>query len=217
MASIDGARDFMEQEGRICLEKALELSREYKPRLDRIQGIRCYGDELLKIPSVKAIDPLKVLIGVRELSLNGYQVSRILREEYHIQVEMQDENLILAMFSLLHRRADWEQLYLAMHELAGRYRVAHTVPDPICTPPSPPVVLSPRQAFLSPVVRIKLDECRGRVCAELVAAYPPGIPCLVPGELINEEIWDYLYYLKQTGACLQGPEDPDLEYIKVIE
>jgi lysine decarboxylase len=54
------------------------------------------------------------------------------------------------------------------------------------------------------------------VAGELVAAYPPGIPCLIPGELITDEVWDYLHYLKRIGAPIQGPEEPDLEYIKVI-
>jgi len=217
MASIDGAREFMEQQGKTYLEKALGLSREYKTRLNQIPGLRCYEDELLDIPGVKAIDPLKVLIGVRELGLTGYQVSRILREEYRIQVEMQDHNLILAMFSLLHPRETWEKFYRALQDLTDRYRAANSCPVATCIPPSPTVVLSPRKAFYSRSEKLKLTECRGRVCAELIAAYPPGIPCLVPGELINDEIWDYLYYLRQTGACIQGPEDRDLEYIKVIE
>jgi len=216
MASIDLARDFMEREGYIYLERSLEYSREFKSRLNKLKGIRCYGDELLNIPGVKAVDPLKVLIGVQGLSLTGYQLGKILREEYHIQVEMADQNLIMAMFSLLHERADWEQFYLALRDVAKRYPAVGVDQKQVCLPPPTPIILRPRQAFYAATKKVKLSECRNCVAGEMVAAYPPGIPCLIPGELISEEIWEYLYYLKKIGAPIQGPEEPDLEHIKVI-
>ena len=216
MASIDLARDFMERRGYSELERALELSREFKPRLDKIRGIRCYGDELLNIPGVKAVDPLKVLIGVQGLNLTGYQLGKILREEYSIQVEIQEQNLILAMFSPLHLREDWERFYSAIKAAAERYPAVGTAQKPICLPPGWRVILNPQQAFLAGKERVRFTECRGRIAGEMAAAYPPGIPCLIPGELITEEVWDYLHYLKKIDARIQGPEEPDLEYIKVI-
>ncbi len=217
MASIDLARDFMEREGTGYLERALELSREFKPRMDKIQGVRCYGDELLQIRGVKAVDPLKVLIGVQGLSLTGYQVARLLREEHHIQVEMEEQNLILAMFSCLHEREDWERFYLALQELALRYPSLGVDRSPVYQQPLPRIILSPRQAFFAASQKVKLTECRSRVAGEMVAAYPPGIPCLVPGELITDEVWDYLHYLKISGTRVQGPEEPNLEHINVIK
>jgi len=217
MASIDLARDFMEREGHFYLERSLEYAREFKNKMDKIKGIICYGDELLNSPGVKAVDPLKVLIGVQGLSLSGYQLGKLLREEYHIQVELEDQNLILAMFSLLHERADWEQFYLALKDVASRYPAVGLEPHQVCLPPMTQIILSPRQAFFAATEKVKLAECRNRVAGELVAAYPPGIPCLIPGELITDEAWDYLCYLQRIGARIQGPEEPDLEYIRVIE
>jgi lysine decarboxylase len=217
MASIDLARDFMEREGTGCLDRSLELSREFKSRMDKIPGIRCYGDELLQNSGVNAIDPLKVLIGVQGLSITGYMVAHLLREEHHIQVELEDQNLILAMFSFLHVREDWELFHLALNEIALRYPSQSIHKSQIYKAPQPHIILSPRQAFFAGAKRVKLANSRGRVAGEMVAAYPPGIPCLVPGELITDEVWDYLHYLKQIGARIQGPEEPNLEYIKVIE
>ena len=216
MASIDLARDFMEREGHGYLECSLTYSREFKTKLNELKGIRCYGDELLNIAGIRAVDPLKVLVGVQGLSLTGYQLGRLLREEYHIQVEMADQNLILAMFSLLHERADWEQFYWALEDVASRYPAFGKEPNQVCLPPSTPIILSPRQAFFAATRKVKLAECRNRVAGELVAAYPPGIPCLIPGELITDEVWDYLQYLQTIGAPIQGPDEPDLEHIKVI-
>ncbi len=216
MASIDLAREFMEREGTNYLQRSLEWAQEFKPRIDQIPGIRCYGDELLQCPGVTAVDPLKDLIGVQGLGLSGYQLAGILREEYHIQVEMEEQSLILAMFSLLHKREDWARFYQVLKEIALRYPGRDVDRGTVYQSPLPQVILSPRQAFYAASQRVKLAETRGRIAAEMVAAYPPGIPCLAPGELITEEVRDYLYYLQKSGARVQGPEDPNLEHIRVI-
>lgn len=216
LASIDWARDFMQHEGYNYLDRALEYSREFKSRLNQIKGIRCYGEELLNIAGVKAVDPLKILIGVQGLSLTGYQLGKLLRVQYGIQVEIEDQNLILAMFSLLHERDEWERFYLALQDVAGRYSSAGIKQNQVCLPPAPPMILSPRQAFKAAAQKVPLADSRNRVAGEMVVAYPPGIPCLVPGELISEEVYDYLQYLKKTGAHIQGLEEPELEHIKVI-
>lgn len=217
LASMDLARDFMETSGQVYLERSIEYSCEFKDRLKTIKGIRCYDGELLDIPGVKALDPLKILIGVQGLSLDGYQVAHILRTEYHIQVEMAEPNFILAMFSLLHDQVDWEKFYIALKDVASRYPNSGVKASTIFLPPSAPMVYTPRQAFLSTAESVKLIEAKGRLAGEMVAPYPPGIPCLLPGELINDEIWEYLNYLKTIGASLQGPEEPELKHIKVLK
>jgi Arginine/lysine/ornithine decarboxylases len=217
LASIDLARDFMESSGQVYLERAIAYSYEFKNRLKTIKGIRCYDGELLDIPGVQALDPLKILIGVQGLSLDGYQTARILRAEYHIQVEMAEPNFILAMFSLLHNRADWDKFYTALADVACRYPAGGGKElRPVCLPPPAPMVYTPRQAYLAAAEKVGLTEAKGRLAGEMVAPYPPGIPCLLPGELIDDEVWEYLNYLKTTGASLQGPEEPELEHIKVL-
>ncbi|MDD4803112.1 MAG: aminotransferase class I/II-fold pyridoxal phosphate-dependent enzyme, partial [Syntrophomonas sp.] len=181
MASIDLARDFMEREGTTYLNRGLELGQEYRSHIKNIPGIRCYGDDLLQIRGVKALDPLKVLIGVQGLSLTGFQLADRLREEYHIQVETADRNSILAMFSCLHEREDWERFYEALNKLAGAYPANGFKEEMVYQPPLPPVIMSPRQAFFATTEKVKLAECQGRIAGEMVAAYPPGIPSLTAG------------------------------------
>lgn len=217
MASIDWARAYMESCARADLERGLELAEEFKPLLNRIPGLRCHGEEWLQLEGITALDPLKAVIGLPGLSLDGYQLESLLRREYGLQVEMAAENYILVMFSLWHRREDWQRLYVALEDIAGRYKSARPRPGQVVVPPSGRMVMNPRQAFLAPKRTVPLAECRYELAGEMVAAYPPGIPCLLPGEIITEEVWDYLYYLKQTGAGLQGPDRPDLEEIKIID
>jgi arginine decarboxylase len=218
MASIDLARAYMEREGRARLEQGLDLAREFKPRFNEIPGLRCYGDELLKIPGVIDVDPLKVLISLPGLSLSGYQLDLLLGQKYNIQVEMAADNYILAMFSLLHQRDDWQRFYLALQEIACLHKAAGEKRTELVVPPPVGMIeLSPRQAFFAAKRRVALADCRGQVAGEMVAAYPPGIPCLLPGERITEQVWDYLHYLQRTGARIQGPIEADLEHLIIID
>ncbi|HBK54617.1 MAG TPA: arginine decarboxylase, partial [Syntrophomonas wolfei] len=84
-------------------------------------------------------------------------------------------------------------------------------------PPLPCLILAPREAYLAAKKSLPLEECRGAIAGEIIAAYPPGVPCLLPGELIDDTMLDYLRYLKKSGLGLQGPQDPALNYVKIIE
>ena len=64
---------------------------------------------------------------------------------------------------------------------------------------------------------LPIKESAGNVCGEFAMCYPPGIPILAPGELITQEIVEYILFAKDRGCSLQGTEDPNVEYLNVIE
>jgi lysine decarboxylase len=76
--------------------------------------------------------------------------------------------------------------------------------------------MPPREAFLGPSDVIAVDESVGHVSAEAIAGYPPGIPVLLPGERITDEVIEYLRSLKSVGARLHGASDPDFRTINVL-
>lgn len=217
LASMELARLFMEQEGHQHLERASVLSHEYKAKITQIKGLTAYGDELIDRKKITGLDPLKVLISTRELKLNGYQLGSILREKYHIQLEMESPTMIMAMFSLWHEKDDWERLYLALKEVAAAYGCSAIEKHRVEAAPESRMILSPRRAFLAAKKNVPLEKSQGMIAGEIIAAYPPGIPCLFPGELITAEVLDYLGYLSNNKIRIQGPEDIQLKYIKVIE
>ena len=75
---------------------------------------------------------------------------------------------------------------------------------------------APREAFLGASDVVAVDDSIGRVSAEAIAGYPPGIPVLLPGERITDDVIDYLRSLKAVGARLHGASDPDFQTINVI-
>lgn len=219
MASIDLARQLMVEEGFSLLERAWHLSRNFKSRINQIKGLHCFEEEELKtLPGVSGVDPLKVLISTQELSIDGLAVAKLLRQKYRIQLELAAPGIILAMMSIFHEEDDWERLYRALEELAWDYRAKRPASlAEVEIPPPPGLILSPREAYQAAKKPLPLEECGGAIAGEVIAAYPPGIPCLLPGELIDETMLDYLRYLKKSGLRLQGTQDPDLNYVRIIE
>jgi len=216
MASIDIARDWMESHGRQALERALCLSHDYRHKINGIKGISCLSNELL-LPGVEAIDPLKVLISVDNLAEDGIAVAQRLSDEWNIEVEWKSRDIILAMMSIFHDKADWKRLYEALYQISQvvGYKSApkRTVIPPL---PFPQVQMSPREAHFASKTVVPLKDSVGKISGEMVVPYPPGIPCLLPGEKISAEIYMYLDELIKTGCHIQGLEY-NLDKIRIID
>jgi lysine decarboxylase len=84
-------------------------------------------------------------------------------------------------------------------------------------PPIPVVAATPREAFYADTETVPLRESAGRIIAEFIMVYPPGIPILLPGEIIEQESLDYIQQNIEAGLPVQGPEDPSLQTVKVIK
>jgi arginine decarboxylase len=218
LASMDLARHLMQQEGQERLEEARLLAAEYREKIDQLPGLKCLGARL-PIQGVQGLDPLKVLVLTGGLRITGFEVGRIMRQQYNIQVEVEGDHYILAMMSMFHQRRHWERFYRALLTISKEQEGCKENNRGIMpvVPPAPVVMKSPREAFYSESTRVPLAQARNRVSAEIVAAYPPGIPCLLPGEMITEEIWDYLHYIRQAGFRVQGPLDYHLDTIAVLD
>ncbi len=121
------------------------------------------------------------------------------------------------MLSPFHEAEDWERFYLALQEIAAAYAGKKNRLRQVEAPPVPKVILSPRRAYQSAKINVALAASRNMISGEMVAGYPPGIPCLLPGERISKRFWTICFYLKRSGARIQGPSDAKLDHIMVIE
>src|SRR5581483_964468 len=77
-------------------------------------------------------------------------------------------------------------------------------------------VVSPRDAFLGESEAVAVDEAVGRISCEAVAGYPPGVPALLPGEVVTAEVIAYLRALTGAGARLHGAADPSFRTVRVL-
>jgi arginine/lysine/ornithine decarboxylase len=83
-------------------------------------------------------------------------------------------------------------------------------------PSIPPIRMNPRAAFLADTEFVRFKQSAGRICAEVITPYPPGIPVISPGEEITPEIVAYLDLEKKAGVRMQGPYDSELRTIRVV-
>ncbi len=228
VASLDVARKQMATEGAALLSRTIELAQEIRDRLNAIPGIYCFGEELQGRPGIYDLDPTKITVTVKGLGYTGYEASEILRRRYNIQVELADLFNIVALFTIGTTRDAAERFVEAFEELAhGKRELDMFAPSGILEqrlkrgtfhlPAVPPMRMRPREAFLADTEFVKLRESKGRICAETITPYPPGIPVIAPGEELTPDIIDYLRLEMKAGVRIQGPYDDTLRTIRVVK
>ena len=161
---------------------------EYARReINSIGGYYAYGKELVNGDSIFDYDVTKLSVYTRDIGLAGIEVYDLLRDEYDIQIEFGDISNILAYISIGDRIQDIERLVGALDDVERLYKKdsAGLLSGEYI---SPKVVMSPQKAFYSEKVSVPVEASSGRVCAEFVMCYPPGIPILAPGEMITDDV-----------------------------
>jgi arginine decarboxylase len=217
-AAMDGWRRQMVQHGEALLGAALDLARGVRARIEGVAGLHVLEDELIGEEASHDLDRLQVLIDVTELGISGYQAADWLRSSCRLDVGMSDHRRILATLSMADDEATTDRLVSALTELGW---AAASLPRPAAVQVPAPSdlelesVVTPRSAFFGPAELVPVEEAVGRIVAEQVTPYPPGIPVLVPGERINAEVLEYLRSGLDAGMVLPDPTDKSLAKIRV--
>lgn len=218
-AALDGWRRQMVQHGSELLGTALQRASEVRCRLADIDGIRVLERELLGAQASHDLDRLQVLIDVSATGRSGYQAADWLRQHCAVDVGMSDHRRILATLSFADDESTLERL---VHAVDSWRAAADGLPaPPQLDLPSPSELqlateIPPRDAFFGNTEMIPSRGAAGRVAAEQITPYPPGIPVVVPGERLNNAVLDYLRSGVQAGMTLPDPADPSLERIRVV-
>jgi arginine decarboxylase len=131
-----------------------------------------------------------------------------------------DHRRIMPLITYAHGEEDVERLVVALRDLVDRRGEPGRAPD-VRTLPSRAELrteqaMLPREAFFAQTELVAITEASGRVSAELVTPYPPGIPALAPGEVINEAIVDYFQGTSAAGGFVEGAADPTLRTLRVV-
>jgi len=227
IASLDVARRQMATQGRALLSQTIELANETRRRLNEIAGVFCFGEEQVGKPGVFDFDPTKITITVKALGYTGYEAEEILRRRYNVQCELADLFNCLALFTIGTTREAADRLVYGVKELAREDRPIDVFsPSGVLErrlqtgtynlPQIPPIRMNPRDAFLAATETVRFKVSAGRVCAEVITPYPPGIPVISPGEEITPEVVAYLDLEKKAGVRMQGPYDSELRTIRVV-
>lgn len=219
LASLDVARKHLATRGHELIDQTIKLANKTRNAINQIPNLYCVGKEIMGSSATFNYDPTKLIISVKDLGITGYDVEVWLRDNYYIEVEMSDLYNILCIITPGDTDRETSVLTDALNELASLYKEQAQKTDPInvTVPEIPLLALSPRDAFYSETEVVRLQNSSGRISAEFMMVYPPGIPIFIPGEIITEENIDYVHQNLGAGLPVQGPEDETLENIRVIK
>jgi len=217
-ASLDCARMQMATEGESLLTKTIHLATKARNEINKIPGLYCFGEEIIGKPGVYNMDLTRLTITVKGIGYTGYEVERILQEQFKIKIEMSDLFNIVVIISLGDTEEEIDYLLFCLKKLSSKKKIntkkygrlinfLHNLPNQ---------VLTPHDAVFAKQKTVELSDCIGEISSELIVPFPPGIPLLLPGERISQEIIDYIQLESEAGMRFNGPEDPTLKTIKVV-
>ncbi|GAA4883434.1 ornithine decarboxylase [Kitasatospora terrestris] len=220
-AALDGWRRQMVQHGRALYDDALDLAHDLRGRIDDLAGLHVHGRADFCGPDRAAdLDPLQVVIDLSALGTSGYRAGDWLRSHHQINLHVCDHRRISAQLTHADDTTSTEPLLAALAELVDV--AADLGPTPEVHLPSPAElrldqVMLPRDAFFGPTEQVPVEKAAGRIAAEMITPYPPGIPAALPGERLNEDVLEYLTSGLRAGMLIPDAADSKLHTVRVTD
>jgi lysine decarboxylase len=225
LASLDLARRWLWREGRRLFAKAVADAGRFEDEIDRLSGLRVLRPEREPLLAGHRRDPLRVVVNVSGAGCTGFEVERFLRTKFRVEDEMADWFNVVYVLSPNDDPAARERLLAGLRavgagelEAQGGERTAPAAARRAASMQhtAPILALAPREAALGPKSTVSFAEAAGRISAEMVMFYPPGIPLLMPGELVNQDVIEQCRELSAAGAHPYA-SDPSLSTIRVVK
>ena len=219
LASLDSARRQLAFHGTELVGQAVGLARQVRSELNGIDGLYSFGTEITAYDAVGAFDETKVTIDFSGLGMDGRQAEKLLRQE-GVEAELTAGNHVLALITMGDDEETARTLCRACRRVAegqaGRQAgTSHRMAElPL---PVPRVVVPPQEAWNAETEAVPFAESLGRVAAETVTFYPPGIPAVGLGEEITADVMIYIKEKLARGYSPNGPADGTLGTIRVIK
>ncbi len=214
LAGLDGARALFAARGEELLGALLGRLDDLRDRLTAaVPDLRVLGPA--DFPPGR-FDPAKLVVLLPGTGADGVLVERDLVAA-GVPVEMADRDTLVAMATVADDDETLARLEAALVAAVRRHAGPPRAPVPALSwQVRPPVELSPREAFFAAWQAVPWRDAAGRVSAELVAPYPPGVPVLAPGELVTHEILEGLRAARASGTRVAYAADPTLETLRVV-
>ena len=209
MASIDQCMDFIAEEGEERYAGLLALR-------DRVDQAAAAFSCIRLMPAGERRDAGKLVISVKETGMTGWELYRILLEKYHLQMEMAAPDYVLGILSVMDTEEGIERLTDALaeidREISGKDEKCAGIKNEkkrvdMYNIERPVSVLSIYEAIQREKEWIFPEEAGGRISGGFLFFYPPGIPFLVPGEVVSEEIICKIRQCRESKEYMTGISD----------
>lgn len=212
IASLDVARKQMVMEGYSLLQRVLELSDALKTSINSLKKFRVLELEDMISPELKndniRLDRTKITIDISKSGYSSKEIEHILVSKHNIQIEKSTFNTITVLLTIGATYSRINRLYLALENIEKRTGNRQSNgSDKILKKfrlSVSPIRYRPRYSFYADTEELALDDTLDRISARMVTPYPPGIPLLVPGQIITKEIINTLQMYRNYGVEIHG-------------
>jgi arginine decarboxylase len=198
------------------LADALDRANRLRGRLGRLAGLHVMDSSIIGPDAVAEWDPLELRVDVATLGITGYQAQEWLQSERKLTIQFGDARRVVCSLTYADDDVAIERLATALEQL--------TADPPAPDRPAPAVppleeldldqAMNPRDAFVAKTEQV--TDPVGRIAAEMVSPYPPGVPAVLPGERLNDAIVTYLRAGKAAGMTIPDAADPELKPFRVV-
>jgi arginine decarboxylase len=214
LASLDAARHQMAIDGKKLLSQTLELANKARNEINQIPGL-----SVLQSSDFLNLDQTRLTVNVSQLGITGFTAEDLINE-MGVTPEFSSLQNLIFIISIGNTESDIQELIQTLFNLPqvkslpserqpckdrNDDKIAHTM------------CISPREAFFANSETLPVEKTPERICAEIICPYPPGIPVLMPGELITKTALDYLQEIQKMGGFITGCADETLRTLKVVK
>ena len=217
--SLDAARRQAAVHGRELLGATMASLSRAREQIRAIDGLDVLDERLAGRPGVFAYDPLRLAVDVRGVAASGYELAPLLRAIDDVNLELAGQNVLVAVFGMGERELPEAGRLVS----ALRAAVQQVGLDPggprasfAAAPPWGELAMTPREAYLGAQEVVPAAQAAGRIAAESLATYPPGIPNVLPGERLSAQTLEYVQQTLEQGGSVRGASDRLLRTVRVV-
>ena len=198
MAGIDEALSTVSREGEKKLDDLLHFRDKISNEIEQCRHIRLCLDT----------EPGRLVISTKGTSMSGQKLYDILREKYHLQMEMAAGTYVIAILSMMDTEEGINRLISALREIDKVLCDKQGENLPVPYPDRAPVkAVELWQAYQAASEEIDFIQSKDKIAAEFINLYPPGVPILVPGEIINSDVIVLIRSYLENRYSVQGIEN----------
>jgi arginine decarboxylase len=214
LSSLDAARQQMALCGEELMTQTLQLAEIARKEISQIPKLSVL--QLYPSAGFKNLDRTRLTVIVSELGLTGFAAEDLLTQ-HGVLAEFSSGKHLTFIITLGNNQTDIEKLVQAFQKLDQEHQGEESTYNcPVYFDKETPKI-SPRKAFFAATETLPIKRAVSRICAEIVCPYPPGIPVLMPGEVITPDALEYLLNMQAIGCEITGCVDATLKTLKVVK
>lgn len=203
LASLDAARQYVATKGQANMDKVHEYSKYAREQIAKIKGfIPCNKERFIE-RGCYDYDDTKLVLQLDHLDLNGFDVYKLLKKDYDIQLELAETYVVMGVLAIGNSKKQITRLIAALRDISKKhYNKKYKYEEHAFGIDFPFQLVRPRIAYHAPGKKVELEKAVNCVSKESVMIYPPGIPLIVPGEVFTKELVDRIKEYKGSNVTI---------------